>query len=127
MVYSTASTKYLKTLQSQTADTNYKKLSCGLKTVVLRGQSITVGNNKLTVNFHLKHFGGFSNTDRAHIPAVDVLKLCSMNYGGNLVCWLLSFRFTSGFQLLQAKTAVSPDASDCAKTVNNLTVFLYIY
>ena len=66
-------------------DTTSNKLSCGLWRADLRGESKTAGNKKLTVNFCLKHFCAFSNFGRSRIPVVDVLKLCSMNYGGNLV------------------------------------------
>ena len=51
MVYSTESAKNLKTMQNQTGDTTSNKLSCGLETVVLRGQSITAGNIKINANF----------------------------------------------------------------------------
>ena len=61
------------------------QIRCWLKPVMCRFLPIP-HNNKLTVNFCLKHFWGFSNTCGSRIPAVDVLKLCSMNYGGNLVC-----------------------------------------
>ena len=55
MVYSTESAKDLMNMQNQTGDTTSNKLSCGLETVVHRGQSITAGNRKSTLHNPLKN------------------------------------------------------------------------